>query len=82
MREQVEIDPDAPVDVYAPGMQERKILADLIITGRGIKEPLVIEPTHQHGVYTVPNGILITRFVSLPEVYEAAGIIPTPIDWC
>ena len=71
-----------PVDVYAPGMQDRKILGDTIIAGPGIKEPLLIEPTHQHGVYTVPNGILTTRFVNLSEVYKAAGMVPTPIDWC
>ncbi len=75
---------DAPVNLHGHGSRilERSILEDVVITGQGIREPLVIEPTDEKGVYTVPNGILTTRFVRLSEVNDDTGHQTPPIDWC
>ena len=73
---------DTPVDVYRRGMQESTIMESIIVTGRGIREPLIIEPTDEPGVYTTPNGILTRRYVDISEVYRSADIVATPVDQC
>lgn len=72
-------DVDAPVDVW--NLQARRILCRVRVKGSGnIDEPLITEPTDTPGLYTTPNGILMSHYVNLAGYYEARGITVTPYE--